>query len=89
MNAAKNPTNKGMVDTLLLASPPFRISLALAPMMGIKTIRKEKRAALFLSTPQSSATAMVEPEREMPGSTANACAIPIMNAFDLPTSIPS
>lgn len=53
----------------------------MAPMMGINTIRNENLVALTLSTPNNSAIAIVEPEREIPGIIATACAKPINNAL--------
>ena len=61
-------------------------------MMGTRTIRKENCAITSLLTPQSRPVAMVVPERERPGATANAWPMPTAKAcrYDIPlrTSVP-
>ena len=60
---------------------PSSISLATFPKIKGTTIKKEKRAALVLSTPNKTEVDIVAPEREIPGSIAIACEIPITKAF--------
>ena len=51
-----------------------------SPRMGGMTIRKENWASFSFLLPSSKPVAMVEPERDSPGSTATACAIPMTKA---------
>ncbi len=52
-----------------------------APRIGISTIKKEKRATSSFFVPSRRPVAIVEPLREIPGITATACAMPIINAL--------
>jgi hypothetical protein len=78
IKAAMNPISSGNhpMDKPAVESCPSR-STKLAAMMGRITIRKEKRAASSRLFPRNSAVVMVAPERDIPGSTANACVMPI------------
>jgi hypothetical protein len=60
---------------------PLIISRIATPKMGINTIRNEKRAISSFLAPVNSPVAMVAPLREIPGITATACAMPMMNAL--------
>ena len=55
-------------------------SISASPSIGGITIRKENCAYFSFELPNKSPVAIVVPERDKPGSTAHACAIPIMNA---------
>ena len=48
--------------------------------MGINTMRKENRVISFLLAPSNKPADIVAPEREIPGITAIACAIPTKKA---------
>ena len=48
--------------------------------MAIEDMSMENFPASFRSMPCVNAAAMVEPEREMPGTMANACATPMTTA---------
>src|SRR4051794_21995029 len=53
---------------------------AAAPITGVAS-RNEKRAASSLDSPARRPPAMAAPEREKPGSSASACAVPMPAAF--------
>ena len=55
-------------------------SKSCSPIIGASTIRKENWAILSLFTPDTSPVAIVAPERDRPGATAKACAIPTKRA---------
>ena len=62
---------------------PLRMSIpssSASPRIGGITIRNENCASFSLLSPSRSPVAMVEPERDRPGSTATACAKPMTNA---------
>jgi len=74
--------NGAIPTEVSLAISPLKISIRLAPIIGIRTMRNENlviSSRLFFS---NKPVEMVAPEREMPGNTANAWAIPIRNAFE-------
>ena len=56
------------------------ISLKDQELIDAKERSKENCASFFRLLPRSKPVAMVEPLRESPGSTAHACAIPIIKA---------
>ena len=85
MKDAKKPTMAATGEMPLMASlkPTSNISLTssrASPRMGGMTIRKENCASFSFLLPSSKPVAMVLPERERPGITAQACAIPMMKA---------
>ena len=82
-NAATKPTTRGNVSMPANASSPlaaFKTSSNASPSMGGMTIRNENWARFSFLLPSSKPVAMVEPERESPGSTAAAWARPMMKA---------
>ena len=56
------------------------ISSTAPPMIDGMDSRKEKSAAVRRSSPANSAPAIVEPERDTPGSTPTACIAPTASA---------
>ena len=58
-----------------------------SPKIGISTIKNEKRATASFLTPNNKPTAIVDPDREIPGITATVCAIPIIKASLNETSL--
>lgn len=82
MKAAINPTINVTELTEELDSPVcLRMANRLAPIIGIKTIKNEKRVARSFLTPNINAVEMVAPDLEIPGITATACIIPIIKAL--------
>ncbi len=77
---------KGKCIAILVAPVHiFKISLKIAPkIMGILIIN-EKSSAACLSKPLQIPAAYVLPLRDIPGSTANACPIPIKILLFIPT----
>ena len=83
INAAKKPTindKVGTSETIFSPFNAFSISRRASPKMGGMTIRKENFARFSFLLPNNNPVAMVLPDRESPGNTAQACAKPIMNA---------
>ena len=58
-----------------------------APKITGSDKRKENRAALWDGIPKARPVQMVNPEREIPGMIANACAIPINSPFKYDNSV--
>ena len=73
MNELRNPHIRGVepIDSDEEKSP-LTISSRFMPIMGIKTIKKEKGATSSRLFPNNNHVEMVEPERERPGRAANA-----------------
>ena len=83
MNAARKPTMRGRVEMLPKTSSPFIIFITssnASPRMGGITMRNENCASDSFLLPSSRPVAMVLPERDSPGMTAHACAMPMMRA---------
>ena len=57
---------------------PESASLLIFPKIRGTTIKKEKRAALVLSTPNNTEDEIVAPLLEIPGRIAKACETPII-----------
>ena len=84
MNAAKKPTISDKVD---ISAPAMEASFTIfipsskaSPKIGGMTIRNENCANDSFLFPQISPVAIVEPERDNPGNTAQAWAKPMINA---------
>ena len=86
-NAARNPSISTPAPTGWPAveadAEPIRsfMSSRASPKMGGMTIRNENCASLSFLLPSMMPVAMVAPERDIPGRTAMAWAIPIMKAW--------
>ena len=52
------------------------------PIIGTKTMIKENSAASFFDVLRNRAVEIVKPDLEIPGTTAIACAIPMINALN-------
>ena len=52
------------------------------PIIGTKTMIKENSAASFLDVLRNNAVEIVKPDLEIPGTTAIACAMPMINALN-------
>ena len=78
------PNTSGAVPTADAASPASVSWRRVAPSMAGTDIRNENSAASSDSTPSQSAVTTVEPEREMPGTSANAWATPMSIATPSP-----
>ena len=81
--AATKPTMRGSVSISPNASSPLTAlstSRSASPRMGGMTMRNENCASFSFLLPSKMPVAIVEPERERPGSTAAACAKPMMKA---------
>ena len=52
------------------------------PIIGTKTMIKENSAASFLDVLRNRAVEIVKPDLEIPGTTAIACAMPMINALN-------
>ena len=82
IKAAKKPTVSDNIEIPL--SPcvklPFIKSRKAYPKIGTSTIRKENLATFSLLFPKRIPVAIVDPERDNPGNTAQAWAIPITKA---------
>ena len=77
------PTARGRASIEPITFSPFVIfstSSRASPKMGGITIRNENCASDSFLLPNSRPVAMVLPERDTPGSTATACASPMMKA---------
>ena len=70
----------------MAATSPEQMSNSILPRMTGMTMMNEKLATSSLLLPSSSPVAMVDPDRERPGSVAAACARPMTKA--LPKVIP-
>ena len=81
IKALKKPIAKGIIFGDSADRFPSRRLFAILPKIKGITIRNEKRAALSLLILRSTASAMVDPLREIPGIMATACIKPIKNAF--------
>ena len=82
-NAAKKPTTNDDVEiSPITSSPlnPFMMSSKASPKIGGITIKKENCARFSFLLPNKSPVAIVLPERDRPGRTAQACAKPIIKA---------
>ena len=73
------PTKIGSIETVAIALLNNISYMQDAIIIGID-IKKLNFATLSLFSPQSSPAQIVEPEREIPGSVAIPCAIPIIIA---------
>ena len=74
INAEKKPTKSAEIEMLFVAdvkSPPIRLKKP-SPKIGTITIRKENFATLSLLLPKMIPVAMVDPDLDSPGSTAQA-----------------
>ena len=81
--AARKPTTSGTVSMLPITFSPlaiFSVSSRASPKMGGITMRNENWASDSFLLPSSRPVAMVDPERDTPGSTATACARPMIKA---------
>lgn len=76
--AAIKPTDRGTIPIELIEDDASDKSNIFAPIIGANTIRKENFAISPFLFPNSKPVAIVEPERETPGNTAKAWAIPII-----------
>ena len=78
--AATKPAASGAEPIACAPRLPFINSRKVSPRIGASTIRKENCATVCLRLPSSSPVAIVDPERDRPGSAATACATPIRKA---------
>ena len=85
IKAVKNPTESIMKSELLSPISPERISLNILPNINGTTIKNENLADFSLSTPSKTAVEIVAPEREIPGTIAIACEIPMIIDSFIPT----
>ena len=85
------PTTNGNQPIVVVISPCSKSNKSknASPKIGINTIRNENCATASFFTPQSSPVAIVVPLRLNPGSTAIACAQPMMMASRYVTSCTS
>ena len=74
-----------MKSELLSPISPERISLNILPNINGTTIKNENLADFSLSTPSKTAVEIVAPEREIPGTIAIACDIPMIIDSFTPT----
>ena len=74
IKAARKPTTSANIEIPLSegAKPPFIMSRKASPKIGTNTIKKENLATFSLLFPSRIPVAMVEPERDKPGKTAQA-----------------
>jgi len=85
IKAARKPINAtdGSIDEKIDILSELKVlneSSTASPSTGIITIRKENFATASFLFPSMIPVAMVDPERERPGITAHAWAIPMINA---------
>ena len=74
IKAARKPTTSANIEIPLSEGkkPPYIMSRKASPKIGTNTIKKENLATLSLLFPSRIPVAMVEPERDKPGNTAQA-----------------
>ena len=83
INAVKNAIINPWISMLLISEtdPNSMMWIIAPPIIGANPIRNENSAAWLLLTPQHKAIEIVEPDRDIPGNIARACANPIRNAY--------
>ncbi len=78
--ATRHPTRSGTAPICAMSTDAWRASTSPAPAISGIAMRKLKSAAETAPSPTHKPDAMVVPERETPGSGANACANPMIRA---------
>ena len=81
INATNMPSSKTMSSEPVKLRPNLYNLIKLAPAIIGTDKKKEYSAATERDTPNSIAPSMVAPEREVPGTKAKTCMIPIIKAY--------